>query len=54
MRNAYYYQRKKLAGPSALWLKIPYAIRGRAVEAAIARILFAHTGTTAPRARQTL
>jgi hypothetical protein len=42
MRKVYYHQRKKLAGGmSAPWLKIPYAIRGRAVEAAIGRMLFA-------------
>jgi hypothetical protein len=32
---------------SAPWPIVPYIIRGKAVESAIARILFAHTGTTA-------
>jgi hypothetical protein len=49
MRKAYYYKRKKLVDGMSLAPRpiVPYIIRGKAVEAAIVRMmLFAHAATT--------
>jgi hypothetical protein len=49
MRKAYYYERKKLAGSMSLAPRpiVPYMIWGKAVEAAIVRMmLFAHAAAT--------
>lgn len=45
MRKAYYHRKLAFLEPS--YSIMPYSVSGRAVESAIARMLFAQTGTTA-------